>query len=74
MLESTQEILEKIDPLLDDGDTESAGKLLVALDMTSLKALLIHILWDRGTSVADAVGKAYLHEQAAWMQEHNKAS
>ena len=31
MLEITQEILEEIDPLLDAGDTASAGRLLVVL-------------------------------------------
>ena len=63
MLEITQEILEKVDPLLDAGDTESAGKLLVAVDMTSLRAVLIHILLERGNRVTDAVGEAYLREQ-----------
>jgi len=74
MLESTQEILEKLDPLLDVGDMQSAGRLLVEVDLTSLRALLIHISRERGTSVADGVGKAYLQEHAAWMLEHKKAS
>lgn len=63
MLEVTQEILEKVDPLLDAGDSEAAGKLLVDADPTSLRALLIHILRERGATVADAVGTAYLREQ-----------
>jgi hypothetical protein len=62
MLEVTLEILEKIDPLLDTGDTESAGKLLVEVDDTSLRAVLIHILRERGGEIADAVGAAYLRE------------
>ena len=64
MLEVTQEILEKIDPLLDGGDAESAGKLLVDVDPTSLRAVLIHILRERGGDVADAVGAAYLKQEA----------
>jgi hypothetical protein len=62
MLEITQETLEKIDPLLDAGDTESAGRLLMGLDPTSLRALLIHLLHDRGTAVAEAVAATYLKE------------
>ena len=62
MLEITQETLEKIDPLLDAGDTESAGRLLMGLDPTSLRALLIHLLNDRGTAVAEAVAATYLKE------------
>jgi hypothetical protein len=65
MLEATQETLQKIDPLLDRGDTDSAGKLLVAVDQTSLRAVLIHILRERGSEVADAVGAAYLREHDA---------
>ena len=65
MLEITQEILMHVDPMLDAGDTESAGKLLVDVDSTSLRALLIHILRERGTAVADAVGEAYLREHAS---------
>ncbi len=63
MLEVTQELLEKVDPLLDADDSEAAGKLLVDADPTSLRALLIHILRDRGPVVADQVGEAYLREQ-----------
>lgn len=63
MLEVTQELLEKIDRLLDADNPETAGKLLVDADPTSLRALLIHILRERGTLVADAVGTAYLHER-----------
>jgi hypothetical protein len=73
MLEVTQEILEKIDPLLDVGDPESAGKLLVDVDRTSLRAVLIHILRERGGEVADAVGAAYLHEQEISLHEHEAA-
>ena len=65
MLEVTQELLEKVDPLLDADDSEAAGKLLVDADPTSLRALLIHILRDRGPAVADQVGEAYLREQKA---------
>ena len=73
MLEITQEILEQVDPLLDAGDTESAGKLLTVLDRTSLRALLIHVLRERGAEVAEAIAVTYLsateetaqHRQAA---------
>lgn len=73
MLEITQEILEQVDPLLDVGDTESAGKLLTVLDRTSLRALLIHVLRERGATVAEAIAVTYLsatketaqHRQAA---------
>ena len=64
MLEITQEVLEKIDPLLDSGDTESAGRLLMVLDPTSLRALLLHVLRERGTTVAEAVAATYLNETA----------
>ena len=64
MLEITQEILEKLDPLLDSGDTESAGRLLMVLDPTSLRALIIHVLRQRGTAVAEAVAATYLNETA----------
>jgi len=73
MLEVTQEILEKIEPLLDDGDAESAGKLLVGVDQTSLRAVLIHILRERGGIIADLVGVAYLHEQEAHLHESEAA-
>lgn len=73
MLEITQEILEKVDPLLDAGDVELAGKMLVEVDSTSLRALLIHILRERGAAVADAVGEVYLREHAACMQAHEAA-
>jgi hypothetical protein len=36
MLEITREILETVDPLLDAGDTESAGRWLTVLDRISL--------------------------------------
>jgi hypothetical protein len=62
MLEITQETLEKIDPLLDAGDTESAARMLMGLDPTSLRALLIHLLHHRGTVVAEAVAATYLRE------------
>jgi hypothetical protein len=60
MLEITQEILERVDPLLDAGDPESAGRLLTVLDRISLQALLIHVLRERGTAVAEAVAATYL--------------
>lgn len=66
MLEYTQEILRQVDPLLDAGDMQEAGRLLTLVDATSLRAVLIHILQERGGDVADSVGKAYLgHTQAA---------
>jgi len=64
MLEITQQILEEVDPLLDAGDTASAGRLLVVLDPTSLRALLFHVLRERGTIVAEAVAATYLSETA----------
>jgi len=64
MLEITQETLEKIDPLLDAGDIESAAHMLVGLDATSLRALLIHVLHDRGTLVAETVASTYLSKVA----------
>ena len=60
MLEITQETLERVDPLLDAGDTDSAGRLLTVLDRISLRALLIHVLRERGTAVAEAVAATYL--------------
>ena len=60
MLEITQEILERVDPLLDAGDTDSAGRLLTVLDRISLRALLIHVLRERGMAVAEAVAATYL--------------
>ena len=69
MLEITQEILEKVNPLLDAGDTESAGKILVEVDQTSLRAALIHILRERGSEIADAVGTAYLREIEAHLHK-----
>jgi hypothetical protein len=73
MLEITQETLEKVDPLLDSGDTESAGELLMALDHTSLCALLIHVLQERGAAVADAVAAGYLRAAAAQVQHRDAA-
>lgn len=73
MLEHTQETLGKIDPFLDAGDTVSAGRLLMGVDQTSLRAVLIHILRERGSEVADAVGAAYLREHAASVQESKAA-
>jgi hypothetical protein len=64
MLENTQRILEKVDPLLEVGDTESAGKLLATLDRTSLRASLIQVTRKRGAAVAEAVAKAYLRAAA----------
>ncbi len=59
--------------MLDAGDTESAGKLLVDVDSTRLRALLIHILRDRGTAVADAVGETYLREHSARLHAREAA-
>jgi len=73
MLEITQEILEEVDPLLDAGDTETVGKLLADVDLTSLRAVLIHIVRERGSAVAEAVGEAYLREHRAFPQEHEAA-
>jgi hypothetical protein len=73
MLEITQEILEKMDPLLDSGDAESAGKLLIEVDRTSLRAVLIHIVRERGSEVADAVGLSYLREHEAFLHADEAA-
>lgn len=73
MLEITQEILGKIDLLLDNGDIDSAGELLVHLDHTSLRAVLIHILRERGSYVADAVGASYLRAHENFLQEDQAA-
>lgn len=73
MLEFTQEILVKIDPLLDTGDAQSVGKLLADIDQTSLRAVLIYILRERGSEVADAVGVAYLREHEAFVREDEAA-
>jgi hypothetical protein len=73
MLEITQEILEKVDPLLDAPDTDSAGKLLIQLDRTSVCALLIHVLRERGSAVAGAVAAAYL-QATADQAKHPKAA
>jgi hypothetical protein len=73
MLEITQEILDKVNPLLDAADVDSAAKVLADVDPTSLRALLIHILRERGSSVADAVGEAYLREHAAARHTHEAA-
>jgi hypothetical protein len=60
MLEITQEILERVDPLLDAGVTESAGRLLTVLDRISLRALLVHVLRERGAAVAETIAATYL--------------
>jgi len=60
MLEFTQDTLEKVEPLLDAGDTESAAQLLVELDRTSIYAVLIHILRERGVAVAEALAGTYV--------------
>lgn len=73
MLESTQKILEKVDPLLDLQDTESVGELLISLDRTSLCALLIHILRERGAAITDAVAASYLRA-AEGSTHHPKAA
>jgi hypothetical protein len=69
MLETTQKIIKEIDPLLDAGDLESPGKLLVDVGRTSLRAVLIHIQRERGGDVADAVGSAFLREQDTCVRE-----
>ncbi len=63
MLEHTQEILEDLAPLLESGDTQAAGKLLTQVNRTSLRAVFIHLVKERGGDLADAVGRAYLHER-----------
>jgi hypothetical protein len=73
MLENTLEVLEQLAPLLDDGDTDSAGKLLVPLDRTSLRALLIHIVRKRGVPVADVVAAAYLRATANRVEQPKAA-
>lgn len=65
MLELTQEILERMDPLLDASDAETAAKLLLTVDRTSLCALMIHVLQERGVQAADALGTAYLRQRNA---------
>jgi hypothetical protein len=72
MLENTLEGLEQLQPLLDDGDTESAAKLLILQDRTSLHALPIYVARKRGASVADAVAAAYVRATAN-RTEHAKA-
>ena len=73
MLENTLEVLEQLATLLDDGDTDSAGKLLVPLDRTSLRALLIYIVRERGAPVADAVAAAYLRATANRVEQPKAA-
>ena len=73
MLEMTQETLDKIGPLLGVGDTDSMGKLLVRLDRTSLRALLIHVLRERGVAVANAVAAAYLRATTGNDTQRRKA-
>lgn len=73
MLERTQKILEKVDPLLEDGDTESAGRLLLPLDRVSLRALLVNVTRKRGAAIADAVATSYLRAIAD-TTEHPKAA
>ena len=73
MLENTLEVLEQLAPLLDEGDTESAGRLLVPLDRTSLRALLIHVVRKRGAPVADEIAAAYLRATVN-STEHPKAA
>lgn len=73
MLERTQKILQKVDPLLDEGDTESAGKLLMPLDRISLRALLINVTRERGAAIADAVATSYLRAIAD-TTKHPKAA
>jgi hypothetical protein len=64
MLENTLEGLEQLQPLLDDGDTESAAKLLILQDRTSLRALRIYVARKRGVSVMDAGAASYLRATA----------
>ena len=73
MLENTLETLAKVDPLLDAGDTESAGKLLLEVDQTSLCALIIHIIRERGVAVAEVVAAAYLRAAEAGAQQQATA-
>jgi len=63
MLERTQEILEDMNALLESGDTQAAGKLLTQVDPISLRAVFIHLVKERGSDLADAVGRAYLRER-----------
>ena len=65
MLEITQETLGKIDALLDVQDTEAVGELLLPLDRTSLRALLINVLRKRGAAAADAAAWSYLRATAS---------
>lgn len=63
MLEHTQELLEDLALLLESGNTQAAGKLLAQVDPTSLRAVFIHLIKERGGDMADAVGRAYLRER-----------
>ena len=65
MLEITQELLHRIAPLMDAGDTETAGKLLLTVDENSLRAILINVLHERGSQAADTLGMAYLKQCGA---------
>jgi hypothetical protein len=51
-----EEILEKVDPLLDAGETDLAGRLLTVLD----RILRIYFLRERGTAVAEAIAATCL--------------
>ena len=73
VLEITQEILENVAPLIDAGDTESAGKMLAGVDQTLLRAVLIHILREWGSEVADRVGVAYLREHESRLQAQKES-
>jgi hypothetical protein len=56
ILEVTEEILEKVDPLLDAGETDLAGRLMIVLD----RILPIYFLRERGTAVAEAIAATCL--------------
>lgn len=66
MRELTQSVIERMEPFLATGDTESAAALLLELqDSTALRAVIIHTLRTHGKDVAEAVATAYLNTREA---------
>ncbi len=66
MRELTQSVIERMEPLLAAGDTETAAALLLELqDSTALRAVIIHTLRTYGKDVAEAVATAFLNNRQA---------
>jgi hypothetical protein len=66
MRELTQSVIERMEPLLAAGDTETAAALLLELqDSTALRAVIIHTLRAYGKDVAEAVATAFLNNRQA---------